>query len=235
MPVLRHGGGGARTEIVCGYLHSDDPLFDPAIRALPPVFVVRLPDGAAAGWVRASIDYALAEAAPPSNKSSSPIATKLPELVLDRSPACASRHRSGDRPRMARRATRSGPGPGTGAPAPAPPERRWTVAALAVRSAVSRSVLDDRFRQLLGRSPIRYLARGGCTWRRSCSRRPTPRSSAWLDASATTPRRHSVERSSASTGWRRAAGERPAPPASSNSTRPLEGRALPAAPVYVRG
>src|SRR5215211_1505848 len=45
MPVLRHGGGGRRTEIVCGYLHSTDPLFDPAMRALPPVFVVRLPAG----------------------------------------------------------------------------------------------------------------------------------------------------------------------------------------------
>jgi hypothetical protein len=30
LPVLRHGAGGARTDIVCGYLHSVDPLFDPA-------------------------------------------------------------------------------------------------------------------------------------------------------------------------------------------------------------
>jgi transcriptional regulator GlxA family with amidase domain len=39
----------------------------------------------------------------------------------------------------------------------AEPERRWTVADLARESAVSRSVLDARFRELLGRSPIRYL------------------------------------------------------------------------------
>ena len=26
---IRHGGGGERTDLVCGYLHSDDPLFDP--------------------------------------------------------------------------------------------------------------------------------------------------------------------------------------------------------------
>src|SRR4051812_23102269 len=45
MPLLRHGGGGSRTEIVCGYMHSTDPLFDPRMRALPPVFVVRLPSG----------------------------------------------------------------------------------------------------------------------------------------------------------------------------------------------
>ena len=37
------------------------------------------------------------------------------------------------------------------------PERRWTVADLAAGAAASRSLLDDRFRQVLGHSPIRYL------------------------------------------------------------------------------
>ena len=64
LPMIRHGGGGARTDIVCGYLYSEDPLFDPALRALPAVFVVRPPPGAASGWVQASITYALEEAGP---------------------------------------------------------------------------------------------------------------------------------------------------------------------------
>jgi AraC-like DNA-binding protein len=37
------------------------------------------------------------------------------------------------------------------------PDEKWTVSALASASAVSRSLLDERFRQVLGRSPIRYL------------------------------------------------------------------------------
>jgi transcriptional regulator GlxA family with amidase domain len=37
------------------------------------------------------------------------------------------------------------------------PGRKWTVAELAAGAAVSRSLLDERFRQVLGRSPIRYL------------------------------------------------------------------------------
>ena len=37
------------------------------------------------------------------------------------------------------------------------PDRKWTVADLAAAANVSRSVLDERFRQMLGRSPIRYL------------------------------------------------------------------------------
>ena len=39
----------------------------------------------------------------------------------------------------------------------AAPARKWTVPDLARSAAVSRSLLDDRFRQVLGRSPIRYL------------------------------------------------------------------------------
>jgi AraC-like DNA-binding protein len=156
IPVLRHGGGGRRTDVVCGYMHSTDPLFDPAMRALPPVFVVRLPKDPAAAWVRASIDYALSDAAPPSNRSASATSMRLPELVLTEvlrahlatapaiehgwiaalhdpvlAPALAALHQD--------------------------PDRRWTVAALANHVATSRSSLDDRFRQLLGQSPIRYL------------------------------------------------------------------------------
>ena len=37
------------------------------------------------------------------------------------------------------------------------PSRKWTVAELASDVAVSRSLLDERFRRVLGRSPIRYL------------------------------------------------------------------------------
>ena len=39
----------------------------------------------------------------------------------------------------------------------AAPERGWTVAQLATEAAVSRSLLDERFRQVLGLAPIRYL------------------------------------------------------------------------------
>jgi AraC-like DNA-binding protein len=154
LPVLRLGGGGERTDVVCGYLHSRHPLFDPRLRALPAVFVVRPSEGAAA-WVRASIAYAL-EANAPSNRSGSAVSTRLPELVLlevlDQHLALGP---SADRGWLA----------ALGDPLLAPalalihgrPERPWTVADLATGAATSRSLLDERFRQVLGRSPIRYL------------------------------------------------------------------------------
>jgi AraC-like DNA-binding protein len=154
LPVLRHGAGGRRTDIVCGYLHSDHPLFKPAMQALPPMFVVRPPRGPAAAWIRSSVEYALAASSPVPGPD--PNATRLPELVLL------------ETLRLHLAAT---PAIDTGwfaaladpvlAPAiaclHAAPERHWTVQQLAGTVAVSRSVLDERFRQVLGRSPIRYL------------------------------------------------------------------------------
>jgi AraC-like DNA-binding protein len=155
MPVVRHGGGGERCELVCGWLYSDDPLFDPALRALPPAFVVRPTPGPTAGWVQASINYSLEESAP-SNLSPNTISTRLPELVLTE---------------VLRLHLATAPASDEGwiaalrDPVLAPalsllhsaPDHRWTVAELASGAAVSRSLLDDRFRRVLGRSPIRYL------------------------------------------------------------------------------
>ena len=154
MPVLSHGAGGERTDIVCGYLHSEDPLFDPKLRGVPPAFVVHLPDGPAARWVESSIEYALSIT--DQTLPLQAVSTRLPELLLIevlrahladapaaehgwiaalRDPVLASA--------MARLHSR--------------PDQKWTVAGLATEVAVSRSALDDRFRSVLGRSPIRYL------------------------------------------------------------------------------
>jgi AraC-like DNA-binding protein len=146
-PVLSHGGGGDQTEVVCGYLHSDNPLFDPELRALPPLFVVR-PDEAAAQWVRASIEYAMR------NQSKS---TELPALLLGE----VLRLHLATAPAIDRGWLGALRDPVL-APAlarlHAEPERHWTVADLASEAAVSRSLLDNRFREVVGRSPIRYLA-----------------------------------------------------------------------------
>lgn len=153
LPVVRHGSGGPRTDVICGYLDVEDPLFDPELAALPPIFVVR-PTGAAAPWVESSLRYVLE--ATEGGAGDSQVLTRLPTIVLaevlrlhvaaapaaDRgwlaalhdpvlAPALSALHRA--------------------------PEQKWTVADLAASVNVSRSVLDERFRHVLGRSPIRYL------------------------------------------------------------------------------
>jgi AraC-like DNA-binding protein len=153
MPIVRYGEGGPRTDVVCGCLYSKDLLFDPALKAFPPVFVVRPTAGPARAWFDASVAYAL-EAS--SGQGRGLPSTKLPELLiievlrlhLANAPAA-------DRGWFA--ALRD--------PVLAPamkaihtaPERKWTVADLATEAAASRSLLDGRFREVLGLSPIRYV------------------------------------------------------------------------------
>jgi AraC-like DNA-binding protein len=153
LPVVRYGAGGDRTDIVCGYLHSDDPLFDPALKALPPVFVVTPPEGPSSKWVEASIDFAVAGG---SAMRDDAYATRLPELLLVE--MLAFHLASAPVANQGWIAALRDPvlAPALGA-IHSEPERRWTVTDLASEAAVSRSILDERFRSLLGHSPIRYL------------------------------------------------------------------------------
>jgi hypothetical protein len=59
MPVIRHGRNRSQTDVICGFGHSEDALFDLALRVFPPMFVVRPPDGPGNDWVHR---YALAQA-----------------------------------------------------------------------------------------------------------------------------------------------------------------------------
>ena len=155
MPVLRHGADGSLTDIVCGYLQSQDPLFDPDLRVFPPVFVVRPPDGTAADWVRANIAFALQQTSA-SAPAPDPGATRLPELLLVE----VLRLHLATAP-----AVDHGWAAALGDPVVRPalallhrsPAHKWTVTELASATSVSRSQLDSRFREVLGRSPIRYL------------------------------------------------------------------------------
>ena len=154
LPHLRHGAGGALTDIVCGWLHSDDPLFDPAMAALPPVFVVR-PSEAAQHWVDASVRYALDVTT--ERKTAELPSTRLSELlVIEVLRIHLASAPSSDRGWIA--ALRDPVLAPAMAQLHAHPERKWTVAELASNASVSRSLLDERFRRVLGRPPIRYLA-----------------------------------------------------------------------------
>ena len=155
MPVIQHGEGGDPTSVVCGYLTCEDPLFDPRLRMFPPVFVVSPPAGPAREWVKASIEYAAQQTTQVGvDRFEAP--SQVPELLLVEilklhlANAPATDHGWA-------RAIRD--------PVLAPalaaihgsPERKWSVATLAREASVSISLLDERFREVLGLAPIRYL------------------------------------------------------------------------------
>ena len=153
MAHIDHGGDGPYTLFVCGYLEGDAVLFDPVLRALPPLFVVRPPPGPAAAWVSATVEYALLASGSASSTRMSP---RLPELLFTE---VLRLYLESSEPQLtgwlaALRDPVAGPAL---AQLHADPAREWSVADLASAVAVSRTVLVDRFNQLLGRPPIRYL------------------------------------------------------------------------------
>lgn len=154
-PVLRYGGGGDQTKVVCGYLHCDDPIFDPVFEALPSVFSVKPPAGPAAAWVAASIQYALDASTRPA-KPPTGLALRLPELLF--SEIMRLYMESGPSLQIGWLAALRDPivGPAL-VELHADPTRRWTVEELARSVACSRSALNDHFVRLLGRAPMQYL------------------------------------------------------------------------------
>jgi AraC-like DNA-binding protein len=160
-PHLRYGGDGDETFVVCGYLHGDAVLFDPVLRALPALFVVRPPEGPAATWIRASVDYALAAA------EAGPVAAaadnRLPELLFSEVLRLYL-EQGRDAQLTGWLAALRDPivGPAL-ALLHADPAHDWSIAELARAVPTSRTVLLERFGDLLGQPPIRYLT----TWRLS--------------------------------------------------------------------
>ena len=148
MPVLRHGADGELTDVVCGYLHSSDPLFDPGLRGFPAVFVVPPTRGPAADWVRRRRGLRALE---------TKVGSRQPGLTHVAASRAASSSRSFG-------CTWRRPLSATGwlaavhdpvlRPAMsllhASPEHRWTVAAGDAVGGVGGRFSDARFREVLG-------------------------------------------------------------------------------------
>ena len=155
LPHVEYGGDGEETRVVCGYLRGDAVLFDPVLRALPSLFIVRPPEGPATTWMHASIEYAMtADARPPGTSSAD---QRLSELVFnavlrlyleDRRDAVLTGWLAALRDPVVGQAMQF---------LHSDPTHAWTVAELGRAVAVSRTVLVDGFVRLLGRPPIRYL------------------------------------------------------------------------------
>ncbi len=153
IPICRVNGGGEETEIICGYFCGDDLLFNSFLRHLPPVFAVR-PDGAAADLLQAAVRYVI-EQPPGIPGKESHLSARLPELLLvealrlyaqEADAATGWLAATGDL--VVGRALKF---------IHDDPVHDWNADELARCAATSRSVLNERFRALLGQSPIRYL------------------------------------------------------------------------------
>ena len=173
-PLLSFGGGGTTSRFVCGYLNCDQ-RFAPLVEGLPTMLLVRgrddysaieavdesgvrptaVPPGSGT-WLGTTLKFTINEArtARPGNAAMLGRLTELMfvEILREYIHRLAPEHGGWlaglNDPQVGKalRLLHANPG------------RDWTVDDLAREVAVSRSVLAQRFTELIGESPMRYLA-----------------------------------------------------------------------------
>jgi AraC-like DNA-binding protein len=156
IPVVEHGGSGAGTSIICGFLQCDELLFHPVLRHLPPLLHVAPDASPADDWLRSTIRHTAAEASRllPGSRSMLPRLTELMFVEILR------KHMQGlSADEVGWFAAFNDPVAGTALKClHALPLRNWSVDALAREVGVSRTVLAERFKHFLDQPPMQYLA-----------------------------------------------------------------------------
>ena len=155
---VEFGGGGAeRARIVCCFLGCDERPYNPLLAALPPVIHLSAADPqATTGWLGTLLSIAAKEArsARPGGEN---ILARLSELMfvdtirqyLETLPPAGTGWLAGLRDPVVGQALSALHGE---------PSEAWTVERLARLVGLSRSVLAERFTELVGHPPMQYLA-----------------------------------------------------------------------------
>jgi AraC-like DNA-binding protein len=153
--ILRHGGAGALTQMVCGFLQCDELLFHPILRHLPRIIHVTSAADPGDEWLASTIRHTAHEAshARPGARCMVP---RLAELMFVEILRAHMQTLSSDE--VGWFAALKDPVVGVALKClHAAPLAPWDVDGLARRVGVSRSVLTGRFRHFLGQPPMQYL------------------------------------------------------------------------------
>jgi AraC-like DNA-binding protein len=152
---LAYGGGGATTRLVCGYLACDARLAGMLLAGLPALVRVNVRGSNAGTWLEASVRYALAEARSPRPGGAGVLAKLSEVLFIEVLRLYMNEQGEGRTGWLAGVGDRI-----VGAALNAlhkSPAHAWTLDELARTAGSSRSVLAERFQQLVGSSPMQYL------------------------------------------------------------------------------
>ncbi|MGE5323403.1 MAG: cupin domain-containing protein [Actinomycetota bacterium] len=157
LKLVRMGGGGEVTRVVCGFMGCDQRLSSLFLAGLPPVFKINIRSDASGKWLENSIRFSVDEA-DASRAGGEAVLAKLSEALFVETlrryvaqlPAGQTGWLGGARDPEVGRAL---------ALMHRNPAQPWTIAGLATEAGISRSVLAERFRQYLGEPPMTYLTR----------------------------------------------------------------------------
>lgn len=157
LTMLKAGGGGERTRLVCGYMACDPLMSRPILSGLPPIFKVNVRTDRSGQWLESSI-LQLVEEASSARVGSQAMLAKLSEALfvdtLRRYVASLPEEEtgwlSGSRDPVV--------GKSLGL-MHQQVDYPWTIADLAKQVGLSRSALVERFTRYLSEPPMTYLTR----------------------------------------------------------------------------
>jgi AraC-like DNA-binding protein len=155
--IIRHGGGGAPTTLICGAVRFEHPVAHNLVEILPPIVHIESSEGPRASWMHGVFKLMAAEAREfqPGGEA---VITRLADVLviqairswIETAPAARSGWLGALQDEQIGRAL---------ALIHREPARAWTVASLADELALSRSAFAARFTELVNEPAIRYVTR----------------------------------------------------------------------------
>ncbi len=154
---IRYGGDGEPTILICSWFAYEGDAPSAMMQNLPRLFTTSLRKRPAGPWIEQSVNFVLTDAAA-GRPGSEMVQAKVAEVLfaevlrgyIETMPANNPGWLAGLRDPAVSRCLALMHGD---------PSRAWTVDALATEIHVSRSVLAERFAELVGAPPMQYLTR----------------------------------------------------------------------------
>ena len=155
---FRVGGKGPTTGFVCGGMQFENGANNPLLAVLPPFLHVKGSESGGLPWLRLTVEHILAELDSGAGGAAE-VVTRLADILFIQA-VRAYFHENGDTAQSGWLAAARDKQVGRAlALLHAKPDAPWTVEMLARRLATSRSSFADRFSELVGEPPLRYLSR----------------------------------------------------------------------------
>ena len=155
--ILRHGGGGAPTTVICGVVRFDHPAAQRLVTLLPKVIRVDAWNSPEVEWMQSTLRLMAVEAKE-QRPGGETVITRLADILviqairswIAKDPAAQTGWLGALQDKQIGHAL---------ALVHREPARAWTVASLANEVAMSRSAFAARFTELLGEPAMHYVAR----------------------------------------------------------------------------
>ena len=155
--ILRHGGGGAPTTLICGAVRFDHPAARNLVEILPPIMHLEAASAPQLDWMQSTLRLMAVEAHE-LRPGSEAVITRLGDILviqairswLETDPAAKTGWLGALQDEQIGRAI---------ALIHRDPARNWTVASLADELAMSRSAFAARFTELVDEPAMQYVTR----------------------------------------------------------------------------